>query len=78
MNILFAGYKEGYLCFKSTSIVNFCWSEFSTVSGQICCTLDTFSCACSVRFYQSVDLKQRVQLCRLSEYFYTDILCDWI
>ena len=32
--LVFAGYKEGYLCLKSTSVVvNFCWSEFSTVSG---------------------------------------------
>ena len=41
MNIVFAGYKESYLCFKSTCVVvNFCWSELSTVSGLICCTLD--------------------------------------
>ena len=34
LNLRFAGYKELYLCFKSTSVVvNLCWSEFSTVSG---------------------------------------------
>ena len=50
MNIVFAGYKEGYLCFKSTSVVvNFCWSELSTVSGKICCTLEnTYYIQCMI------------------------------
>ena len=49
--------------------------------------LDTFLSAHSVWFNQRVDLLHNwtlsiscgvVQLCRLSEYFDTDIWCDWI
>ena len=57
------------------------------MSGKICCTLDTLSlhvvCGSTREWtYCILDivhiLKQRIQLCRLFEYLYTDILCDWI
>ena len=55
-NIVFVGYKEGYLCLRTniqldkiTCVVNFCWSEHSTLSGSICSTLEiTYYIQCMI------------------------------
>ena len=62
--------------------MNFHWSELDALSGQICCTSHIVHSYNMEWIYCILDivhiLKQTVQLCKLSHYLYTDILCDWI
>ena len=70
--------------------MNYCCSELDTASGStrqwICCALDSLSlntvCGSTREWiYCILDivhiLERTVQLCKLSEYLYTDILNDW-
>ena len=60
--------------------MNLYWSELDPLSGKICCNLDIVHSNNREWIYCILDiihiLEWTVQLCKLSEYLYTDILCD--